>query len=166
MKTYACQKYYCTCNIKTKFILHTDLYPHYLLTLWAFFIASVALSSPFSSSETTHRTLNSSSPIALSFQSLSHNYFIILFHCKTWSFSQISERKWMMSKWLTRKLGNQSFMMIKEYSDTKWFTVLFTEKKTFIELKKNFENSIWLFIYLFFFTVYTYSHSYIYIFNL
>lgn len=57
-------------------------------------------------------------------------------------------------------------MMIKEYSDTKWFTVLFTEKKTFIELKKNFENSIWLFFYLFFFTVYTYSHSYIYIFNL
>lgn len=53
-------------------------------------------------------------------------------------------------------------MMIKEYSDTKWFTVLFTEKKTFIELKKNFENSIWLFIYLFFLQ-FTLIHTHIYI---
>lgn len=65
-------------------------------------------------------------------------------------------------KMIDKKIGQP-----KLYDDQRvfWYKVVyrtFYRKKTFIELKKNFENSIWLFIYLFFLQ-FTLIHTHIYI---
>ena len=58
---------------------------NFSFTFWAFFMASVAVSCPLSSSETTHLTRNSSSPIILKTQNVCHSIIHSAVEQVTWT---------------------------------------------------------------------------------
>lgn len=54
-------------------------------------------------------------------------------------------------------------MMIKEYSDTKWFTVLFTEKKISLNLRHILKILYGYFFIFFFYSLHLFTLIYIYL---
>lgn len=62
-----------------------------------------------------------------------------------------------------KKIGQPKLelWLSKKYSDTKWFTILFTEKKLSLNLRHILKILYGYFFIFFFFTGYTYSHTYI-----